>query len=121
MYSKTDEPGINLQFFYDDAVTEAGVAVRENHQANLYTLIAENANAAACYLHFYDAEDLASVTVGTTPPVWSVRLHANSTIQLDRGTFPLKYFGAGIVIAATLAITGADAPTADPQVTLHYQ
>lgn len=119
-YNKTNEPGINLRFLYL-TTDEAGDAVLAQ-PGNLYTLIAENPHASdACYLHFYDADDIADVTVGSTTPVWSVRLHGNSTIQLDRGEFPLKYFKTGICVAATLAITGNTAPSADPQVTLHFQ
>lgn len=119
-YHKTNEPGVNFEFFYDDAVTEAGVAVAEGKKTNLWTVIAENANASACYLHFYDAPNLAAVTVGTTVPVWSLRLHGNTTIQIDRGEYPIKWFRQGLVIAATAGLTGNTAPGADPQVTLHF-
>lgn len=119
-YNKTNEPGINLKFSYT-TVDEAGATVSAGKH-NLYTVIAENPHASdACYLHFYNAAAIGSVTVGTTAPVWSVRLHASSTIQLDRGEFPLKHFDTGICVAVTLGITGTTAPTSDPQVTLHYQ
>jgi hypothetical protein len=119
-YNKTNEPGINLEFSYTTP-DETGLLIRAGKR-NLYTLIAENShNADACYLHFYNSATLGAVTVGTTTPVWSVRLHANSTIQLDRGEFPLRHFPLGIVIAATLGRTGNTAPTSDPQVTLHFQ
>lgn len=118
-YKKTNEPGINLQFFHA-AVDEAGATVSEQ-RGNLYTVLAENANATACYLQFFNAADIGDVTVGTTPPVFSLLLHANSTVQIDRGEFPIKYFSTGICVAATSTRTGAIAPAADPQVTLHFQ
>src|SRR5690349_329601 len=120
MSNKSNEPSSCLEFFYN-TVDEAGLLVRTGKR-NLWTLIAENPDDTdACYLHFYNAATLGAVTVGSTTPVWSVRLHANSTIQLDRGEFALKHFKLGIVVAATLAITGSSAPSSDPQVTLHYQ
>lgn len=119
-YKKTKEPGVNFQFYFNAALDEVGAVVKAA-KGNLYTVIAENANATACYLQFFDAASLGAVTIGTTVPTWTVRLHGNSTIQLDRGEFPLRYFKTGIVVAATAGRTNNTAPAADPQVTLHFE
>lgn len=119
-YKKTNEPGIDFEFF-QGTITQTGTAVCIGKKANLWTVLAENSDASAiCYLQFFDAAALSDVTVGTTAPVFTMACHPSSTIQIDRGNFPIKWFATGIVVAATAGRTGSTAPTTAPVVMIHF-
>lgn len=119
-YHKTNEPGINFEFYYSPSggnPDEFGVPVCEGKKCNLWTVIAENASDTACYLNFYD---LASIDDFGPPAKWSMRCPANSTIMLDRGEFPLRWFKNGLVISATSGQDDGTPPAAPPTVTIHF-
>ena len=64
-----------------------------------------NPNSHDCYVKFYDAADIGSVTVGTTPTAWKLFLPKNTQWVDDRPDTSdedgIWTFTNGIVIACT--------------------
>lgn len=75
----------------------------------LYGYFINNPNAAVSFVHFYNTA-AASVTVGTTNPLFSLQLPATSAANL---AFPMGvvFSNAGWSIAATTTAGGASAPS----------
>lgn len=105
----SNELGIGLQPFYNDAVAATVVAVKGAGAALVYWLKIINTTGAAAYLQIFNAP-AASVTLGTTAPAWVVPLAANES-QLIALPFPLEFGGSGLSIAGTTTPTGNSAAT----------
>jgi len=102
--------------FRNAAVTNAAVQVRSGggrvHQYHF-----GNPNSTVIFVHLYNALP-ANVTVGTTVPVSSYMVAANSALD---GFWPNSFnYGTGISVAVTTTAAGATAPTNPALVVLGY-
>ncbi len=104
-------PSVVPQHFYNDAVAETPVQAFIG-RGNLYAFLAENNFASTAYIQFFDAADIADVTVGTTAPDFTFRIPADGAMGRDPSDTPLHYFVKGCVIAVTATRTGNGAPGA---------
>lgn len=88
--------------FRDVALSNTDVTVKAS-AGRVYSYYFKNPHATdTAWVHFYNAL-IASVTVGTTVPVWSVEVPAGGTNEVEF-TVPLS-FATGITIAATTSST----------------
>lgn len=79
-------------------------------RGNLYGFLVENNTASDIFLQVFDADSTASVTVGTTSPVFTVRIPGSSAFGKDADDMAYKFFGKGCVVAVTTTRTGNTAP-----------
>lgn len=99
---------VGAQPFFSDAVAGTVVAVKSGYGQLVY-LNLTNTTAAVAYLQIFDLAS-GSVTLGTTPAKWTVRLAANQSLSvpmllpLDLGK--LNGSTAGISMAGTTTATG---------------
>ena len=103
MYFSPNGPG-GLTKFRSLAVTSTDVSVKAAPGA-IHAWNIVNLHSAAIYVKFYDAL-VANVTVGTTVPVATLQVPANSSIShrpAMGGALPL-WFTTGIAVAV---VTGA--------------
>lgn len=76
-----------------------------------------NPNAAISYVQFFNTA-VGSVTVGTTPPIYSIGIPANGTSQVE---LPMGLpHSTAIVVAATTTRTGGTAPGSTVDVNVFY-
>lgn len=102
--------------FRNAAVTNTAVQVRSGggrvHQYHF-----GNPNSSVIFVHLYNALP-ANVTVGTTTPVASYMVAANSALD---GFWPNSFnYGTGISVAVTTTAAGATAPTSPALIVLGY-
>ncbi len=109
--SVTRNPSVVTEHSYEAAVTESPVLVFAG-QGNLYGFLAEENGGVEAFLQFFNAASTGAVTVGTTVPVFTIRLGADSTFGKDADDSPVHHFSLGCVIAVTSTRTGAGAPSA---------
>lgn len=105
--------------FRDVALTNTDVTVKAS-AGRVYSWYFKNSDATnTAWVHFYNAL-IASVTVGTTVPVWSVEVPAGGTNEFEF-TIPLS-FATGITLAATTSPlhTVSTAPTTTLQAYVGY-
>lgn len=79
-------------------------------RGNLYGFLVENNTASDIFLQVFDAASAASVTVGTTAPVFTVRIPGSSAFGKDADDMSYKFLGNGCVVAVTTTRTGNTAP-----------
>jgi len=89
-------------------------------RGNLYGFDIEENGGADVFVQFFDAADPGDITVGTTPPDWSMRVPATGKFARDPSDTPLKFFSKGCVVACTSGRATADAPAATPTSTFWY-
>lgn len=75
-----------------------------------------NSDASIRYLQFFDADDIADVTLGTDPPFYVLHMGASAagTVIIPRG---LK-FSEGVIVCATTTPSGNTPVTADAFVSI---
>lgn len=95
--------GVTL--FRNIAVNTTDVTVKTT-AGRLYTYNIHNSGAVDTYVQFYNAL-IASVTVGTTVPVWTVTVPAGESVTLALA-YPLP-FATAITVAATTTFDGLNA------------
>lgn len=119
MSQKSGHPAQALQFLHVDQ--DETKRLLFTGKGNLFSVIGinEDENDDA-YLQLFDAAATSDVTLGSTTPVWQIKLHNNTTIQ-HAFEFPLFWFSKGCVLAVTKTKSGSDAPTTDCTTTFHYQ
>lgn len=100
---------VGAQPFFNDAIAGTVVQVKAG-VGFIYALKLLNKTAAVAYLQIFDLL-AASVTIGTTPPKWTIPLAANesTTIPLP---FPIELGRlndgiAGVSVAGTTTPTGS--------------
>lgn len=93
--------------YYNAALTNTDVAVKTS-LGRIYGWDFYNPNSSDVYVNFYNAL-IANVTPGTTTPMFSLRIPANSGRDWN-STIPIS-MGAAITIAATTTQSGGAAPT----------
>jgi len=79
-----------------------------------------NSDAAAVYVQFFDTDDPASVTLGTTVPVLSLGIPAGAAANAFEQSGVRTFFN-GIVIASTTTRNGNAAPGADTDVDIFFE
>ncbi len=117
---RTSHPSAALDFFYNAALSNTVVSIATVN-GNLYGVLGENnSDTDDAYLQFFDKAATGDVTLGTTTPDWTLKLHNNTTIQIvfDR---PIRYFALGCQVACTSTRTGSSAPAAAATVTCHFK
>lgn len=82
-------------------------------RGNLYGFLLEEMSGEDLFIQFFDAASTGAVTVGTTPPVMTIRVKADQVIGKDVNDSPLKFFVNGCVVAVTKGRTNAVAPATD--------
>jgi hypothetical protein len=95
--------------YFNAALTNTAAAVRA-FPTRLYGLHLINPNASNVYVQFFDMA-VGSVTVGTTPPAFSLLAPANGGIDTP-WAFPIN-FNTALTIAATTTATGSGAPASN--------
>jgi hypothetical protein len=88
----------------NSAATTNATSVK-NAAGTLYSIAASNVNAAARFLKIYNLA--AAPTVGSSVPVLTIPIAANSSVNLNFGTYGLR-LGTGIALAITGAAADAD-------------
>jgi len=79
-----------------------------------------NNTSSFLYVQFFDVAAASSVTLGTTPPAYTIAVPPYGVTDAFAGA-PQFTFYNGIVIAATTTPTGAAAPSTAASVTLSYE
>lgn len=102
--------------YSNTALTNTDVTVKAG-AGRVYAWDFYNPNATDVYVQFWNAL-IASVTVGTTPPLFSVRIPANSGRDYV-SVVPVAY-ATGIAIAATTTAAGGTAPTTAIEARVEY-
>jgi len=92
--------------FFNDAVAGAAVNIKASGIVHLFSVKLVNSTAATAYLQFFD-KPAAAVILGTTLPVWTIRLAANETTNPSEVAPLLVFNGTGLSIAGTTTPTGA--------------
>lgn len=93
------------------AVTGAG---------NLWRMRLENNDSSINYAQFFDLA-VGNVTVGTTPPLFSILLPASQVVWLDPNEFPIYFFTKACTIAVTTTRTGSTANTNGAHIMVWYK
>jgi hypothetical protein len=108
--------GSAMSSFRNAAVTNTPVQVRAGGgRTHMYHF--GNPNSTIVFVHIYNAL-AANVTVGTTTPVASYMVAANSALD---GFWPNSFnYGTGITVAVTTTAAGSTAPAAGTLVVLGY-
>jgi len=102
--------------FYTSALTNTASAVKAS-AGQVYGWDFHNPNSAVAYVQFFNTAQ-GSVTVGTTTPVMSIGLPANSKGQAQ---WPHGLqFSTAITVAAATTRTGGTAPTSSVDVNVVY-
>lgn len=86
---------------------------------NLYGYYLYNPEAAVTFVHFYNTA-AASVTVGTTSPLFTLQVPAGSAANLMM-PYPVAFTNAGWSIAATTTAGGNTAPATGVSATIWYK
>lgn len=108
---------INTDHTYTDALTSTPEQIFVG-RGNLYGFYIEETSGTDIYVQFYDAADIADVTVGSTAPDFTFRIPANAGMGKDCNDSPLHFFAKGCVAAVTTTRTGGVAPAFDA--TAHF-
>lgn len=82
-------------------------------RGNLYGFLVENNTATDVYLQVFDAAASGDVTVGTTSPVFTVRIPGSSAFGKDADDMSYRFMSRGCVVAVTTTRTGNTAPATD--------
>lgn len=101
--------------FRSVALTNASQEVKA-FAGNAYSVVLGNPNTNNAWCHLYNTAN-ASVTVGTTTPLASYMVAANSTLVVPG---PIA-FSSACAIACTNAATGTQAPANNLTVDVHYK
>lgn len=116
----SDNPGQSPQLFYKVDVDNTKDLIF-GAKGNLYSFYLENNDPASdVFIHFYDADDVGDVTVGTTQELFSLRIPAGGAIGKDSTDTSFAWFKDGLVIAVTAARGVDGAPGADATVKLGF-
>lgn len=101
------EPSVAAKF-YNNGNTElqSGVGQVFAGPGNLWRLMLENNAASVAYLQIFN-KLVADVTIGTTPPTYTIMVPASGSVILDPNDFPLYFFSIGCAISATTTRTGS--------------
>lgn len=86
---------------------------------NLYGYFLYNPEAAVTFVHFYNTA-AASVTVGTTNPLFTIPIPAGSAANLTY-PYPVSFSNAGWSIAATTTAGGNTAPATGVSAVVWYK
>jgi hypothetical protein len=89
--------------FTNSAASTNGIVIKAT-AGTLWSIVASNVNAAVRFLKVYNS---ATVTVGTTVPVFVIAIPPNSTVQFDGGSNGIR-FATGICIAITTGAADGD-------------
>ncbi len=85
-------------------------AVFESDRGNFYGFYVENNTASNVFLQVFDQATAAGVTVGTDKPNWTARIPAGGSFGKDANDTPLRFMGAGLIVAVTTTRTGSGSP-----------
>lgn len=118
MSSYADSGGPGKKPYFNAALLATKQSVK-TIAGRLYGWHIQNPNGADAWVQFYDALT-ANVTVGTTPPTWSIWVPALSAIDDPDFSIAIE-FNTGLVIAATTTATGAAAPAIGLVTNLFYR
>lgn len=94
-----------------------GGVVKNAKSGRLRSLHVVNLDNAVCWVQLFDVADNTQVTLGTTPPTYSIHLAAlaeKDIVHLDWG------FANGIVIATTTTDGGSSSPATGASVTISF-
>jgi len=109
-YNPTPSASLNPKFKYEPSIDETKVLVFAG-RGNLYGWLLENNSAGSdVYASFYDAASTAAVTVGTTTPLFTIKINAGSAFGRDTQIHPYLFTSAGLVVAVVSTRNGAGAP-----------
>lgn len=73
------------------------------------------------FLQLFDSATTAAVNLGTTVPVFSLRIGPNSQVYLKNARDEAEQFALGLVYAATSTVGGSTAPSTDLNLVLEYR
>lgn len=91
--------------FFNDSVSSASVQIKATG-AQLCALNVVNTTGATAYLQVF-GKPAATVSVGTTPPDWVLRIPGTGSIALDFSTPMFISSGTGLSVAGTTTSTGS--------------
>lgn len=107
---------VNGNAIYTGSITTTVTAVKAS-AGQVYGWSIHNPNAAISYVQFFNTAT-GSVTLGTTAPVLSLGIPANSTVQ---GEFPMGLaFSTAINVACTTTRAGLTAPSSSVDLNIFY-
>lgn len=118
---RSDHPSGAAQLYQSPAAGSTNTLVLlKPGPVNCFSLVGENEDSSNdCYVQFFNAAATGDVTLGSTAPDYTVKLHNNTTLQLAFN-FPLFYFNLGLVIAVTTTRAGSTAPSTLPHLKVYY-
>lgn len=112
MSAPTSSPSAVPFHSYTNSLSASALEVFSG-RGNLYGFLVENNTASDIYLQVFDSENAGSVTVGTTEPVFTVRIPGSSGFGKDADEMAYRFFGKGCVVAVTTTRDGSTAPATD--------
>lgn len=109
MSSPTSSSSCATFHLYTNTLSASPVEVFSG-RGNLYGFLVENNTTSDVYLQVFDAAASGDVTVGTTPPAFTLRIPGSSAFGKDADDTSYKFMSKGCIVAVTTTRTGSVAP-----------